>query len=142
MWELDPKEGWTLKNWCFQIVMLDNILESPLGSKENKPVNSKGNQPFQYSLEGRILKLKFQYFGHLMRNLTHWKRPWGWERLQAKGEAGSRGWDVWMASLTQWTWIWANSGRCWRTGRPGVLQSMGSQRVRHNWATELNQQST
>ena len=70
--------------------------------------------------------------------LTHWKRPWCWERLKAGGERDKRGWDVWMASLTQWTWVWANSGRWWWTGKPGMLQSMGSQRVGHYWLTELN----
>ena len=67
--------------------------------------------------------------------LTHWKRFWCWERLKAKGEEGSRGWDGWMASLIQWIWTWVNSGRWWGTGRPGVLQSMWSQRVGHDWAT-------
>ena len=70
--------------------------------------------------------------------LTHLKRPWYWERLNAGGEGDDRRWDSWMASLTQWTWVWVSSGSWWWTGRPGVLQSMGSQRVRHNWATELN----
>ena len=70
--------------------------------------------------------------------LTHWKRPCCWERLKAGGEGDYRGWDGWMASPTWWTWVWASSGS-WRwTGKPGVLQSMGSQRVRHDWATELN----
>ena len=69
---------------------------------------------------------------------THWKRPWWWERLRAGGEGGGRGWDGWMASLTQWTWVWAGSGRWWRTGKPGMLQSMGSQRIGHDWVTELN----
>ena len=70
--------------------------------------------------------------------LLHWKRPWCWERLKAGGEGDNRGWDGWMVSLTQWTWIWANFRRWWRTGKPDVLQSMGSQRVRPDWATELN----
>ena len=70
--------------------------------------------------------------------LTHFKIPWCWERLKAWGEGDNRGWDCWMASLTQWTWIWVNSRSWWWTGRPGVLQSMGSQRVGHVWATELN----
>ena len=70
--------------------------------------------------------------------LTHWKRPWCWERLKAGEEGDDKGWDSWMASPTWWTWVWASSGRWWWTGRPGVLQSMGLQRVRHNWATELN----
>ena len=69
---------------------------------------------------------------------THWKRPYCWERLRAGGEADDRGWDGWLASLTQWTWVWASSRRWWRTGKPGVLQSMGLQRVGHDWATELN----
>ena len=64
--------------------------------------------------------------------LTHWKRPSCWERLKAGGEGDKRGWDAWMASPTQWTWVWANSRSWWWTGRPGMLQSMGLQRVRHN----------
>ena len=70
--------------------------------------------------------------------LTHLKRPWCWERLRAGGEGDDRGWDGWMASPTQWTWVWVDSRSWWWTGRPGVLQSMGSQRVGHDWATELN----
>ena len=84
-----------------------------------------------------MLKLKFQYFGHLMRR-TNWKKPWCWERLKARGEGDDRGWDGWMASPTRWTWFWVNSGSWWWTGRPGMLRSMGSQRVGHGWATELN----
>ena len=96
MWEMDHKEGWVLKNWCLPIVVLEKTLESPLDCKEIKPVNLKGNQP-AYSLKGLMLKLKFQYFGHLM-----WRadplgkkknKPWCWERLKAKGEEGSRVWD-------------------------------------------------
>ena len=70
--------------------------------------------------------------------LTHLKRPWCWERLRAGGEGDDRGWDSWMASLTQCTWVWVDSGSWWWTGRPGVLQFMGSQSVGHDWATELN----
>ena len=70
--------------------------------------------------------------------LTHWKRPWCWEGLGAGGEVDDRGWDGWMASPTRWTWVWVNSGSWWWTGRPGVLRFLGSQRVRHDWATELN----
>ena len=70
--------------------------------------------------------------------LTHLKRPWCWERLRAGGEEDDRGWDGWMASRTQWTWVWVDSGSWWWTGRPGVLRFMGSQSVGHNWATELN----
>ena len=71
-----------------------------------------------------MLKLKVQYFGHWCKEPTQWKRPWCWERLRA-GKGGDKGRDGWMASLTQWTWVWANSGREWRTGKPGVLHSMG-----------------
>ena len=85
-----------------------------------------------------MLNLTLQYSGHWMQRATHWKRPWCWEWLKMGGEGGDRGWDGWMASPTRWTWVWARSGRWWRTGKPGVLQSMGSQRVRHSWATELN----
>ena len=70
--------------------------------------------------------------------LTHWKRLWCWEGLGAGGEGDDRGWDGWMVSPTRWTWVWVNSGSWWWTERPGVLQFMGSQRVGHNWATELN----
>ena len=69
--------------------------------------------------------------------LTHWKRPWCSERLKAGGEGDDRGWDGWMASLTQWTWVWVNS-KSWWMGRAGMLQSMGLQRVGHDWVTELN----
>ena len=69
--------------------------------------------------------------------LTHWKRPWCWERLKAGGDGDDREWDDWMASPTHWTWVWVNSGSLWWTGRPGVLRLMGSQRVEHDWVTEL-----
>ena len=72
------------------------------------------------------------------KELTHWKRPCCWEILGAGGEGDDRGWDGWMASLTRWAWVWVNSGSLWWTGRPGVLQFMGSQRVGHDWVTELN----
>ena len=70
--------------------------------------------------------------------LTHWKRLWCWEGLGAGGDGDDKGWDAWMASLTRWTWVWVNSGSWWWTGRPGVLWFMGSQRVGHDWAAELN----
>ena len=73
-----------------------------------------------------------------MQRTTHEKRTWCWERLRAGGEGDDRGWDGWMASPTQWTWVWVDSRSWWWRGRPGVLWFMGSQRVGHNWATELN----
>ena len=74
-----------------------------------------------------MLKLKLQFFGHLMQKTDSLKRPWCWERLKVGGEGDARGWDGWMASLTRWIWVWASSGSWWWTGRPGVLRSMGSQ---------------
>ena len=90
------------------------------------------------SLEGKMLKLKLQYFGPSCEVLTHWKRFWCCEGLGPGGEGDDRGWDCWMASLTRWMWVWVNSGRLWWTGRHGILWFMGSQRVRDDWATELN----
>ena len=90
------------------------------------------------SLEGLMIKLKLQYLATSCEELTHWKRLWCWEGLGAGGEREDRGWDGWMASLTQWMWVWVNSGSWWWTGRPGMLQFVGSQRVGHDWATELN----
>ena len=91
----------------------------------------------EYSLEGLVLKQKLQYFGHLIQELTHCKRPWCWETLKA-GEGDDRERDDWMASPVRRTLIWANSGSWWWTGRPDMLQFMGLQRVGHDWATELN----
>ena len=99
-----------LENWCFWTVVLKKTLESLLDCKEIKPVNSKEMSP-EYSLEGLMLKLKLRFSGHLMWTLNHWKGPWCWKRLRAREEGGNRGWGGWMASLTQWTWVWANSGR-------------------------------
>ena len=91
----------------------------------------------KYSLEGLMLKLKLQYFGTWCKEMIHWKRPWCWERLKAGGEGDDRGWGGWMASPTQWTWVWVDSRNWWWTGRAGMLQSMGSQRVGYDWVTEL-----
>ena len=90
----------------------------------------------EYSLEGLMLKLKLWYFGYLMQRANSLERPWWWERVKAKGEGGSRRWDGLIASLTQWPWIWAKSRREWRTEESGVLQSMDSQRVRYEIATQ------
>ena len=86
-----------------------------------------------------MLKLKLQYLGHLIRRANSLEKTWCWGRLRAGREGGDRGWDSWMASPTPWTWVWASSGRWWRTGKPGVPQSMGSQRGEHDWATEKQQ---
>ena len=92
----------------------------------------------EYSLEGLMLKLKLQYFGHLVRRADSFEKTLTLGKIEGRRRRGDRGWDAWMASLTQWTWVWVNSGSWWWTGRPGVLRFMGSQRVGHDWATELN----
>ena len=129
-------ESWAWKNWCFWTVVLEKTLESPLDCEEIQPVHSKGDQPC--SLKGTMLKLKLQDFGHLMQRVDSLEKLWCWEGLGAGGKGDDSGWDGWMASPTRWTLIWVNSGSWWWTGRPGMLRFMGSQRVRHDWATELN----
>ena len=90
------------------------------------------------SLEGMMLKLKLQYFGHLMRRVDSLEKTLMLGGIGGRKRGDDRGWDGWMASPTQWTWVWVNSGSWWLTGRPGVLRFMGSQRVRRNWVIELN----
>ena len=135
-------ESWTVKKaehqridafelWCWR-----RLLRVPWTARRSNQSILKEISP-GCSLEGMMLKLKLQYFGHLMEELTLWKRPWCWEGLRAGGKGGNRGWDGWMASPTQWTWVWVNSGSWWWTRRPGVLRFMGLQRFGHDWATEL-----
>ena len=131
MWELDYKESWTPKNWCFWTVVLEKTLESPVDSKEIQPVHPQGNQSWIF-----IGRTDAEAEATWCEELTHLKRSWCWEGLKVGGEGDDRGWDVWMASPTQWTGVWANSRRGWRTGKPGVLQSMGLQRVWCDLATE------
>ena len=137
MWVLDYKESWALKNWYFWTVVLEKTLESPWTARRSN----------QYILKEIILNIHWKdwcwnwnsnMLATWCEELTHWKRPWCWERLRAGGEVDDRGWDGWMASPTQWTWVWVNSGSWWWAGRPSVLWFMGSQRIGHNWATELN----
>ena len=92
----------------------------------------------EYSLEGLMLKLKLQYFGHLLWRADSLEKTLMLEKIGHRRRRGQRGWDGWMASLTQWTWVWASSRSWWWTGKPGVLKSMGSQRFGHDWVTELN----
>ena len=119
--------------WCWR-----RLLRVPWTARRSNQSILKEISP-GCSLEGLMLKLKLQYFGHLIqRTASLEKIPWCWERLKAVGEGDKRGWDGWMASPTRWTCIWASSGSWWWTGKPRVLQSMWSQRVRHDWGTELN----
>ena len=110
----------------------------PHTSKNDAPSHQPDVLQFKsvLTLSTRRLKLKLQYFGHLMRRADSLEKTWCWERLKTGREGDDRGWDGWLVSPTQWTWVWASSGRWWRTRKPGVLQSMGSQRVRDNLRTE------
>ena len=134
MWELDYEESWVLKNWCFWTVVLEKTLESPLDFQEIQPIHSKGDQFWVFFGRSNSNTLATS-----CEELTHWKRLWCWEGLGAGGKGDDRGWDAWMASPTRWTCVWVNSGSWWWTGRPGVLQFMGSQSRTwlSNW-TELN----
>ena len=123
-WNSRSKILWVLKKWCFWTVVLEKILESFLDSKEIKPVNPKGNQPWIFTgrtdaeAEARILWHLMQRADSLEKTLT---------LRRARGEGRDRGSSGWNASAMQWTWVWANSGRWWRRGKPGVLQFMGWQ---------------
>ena len=132
MWELDHKEGWTLKNWCFLTVVLEKTLESLLDCKETKLVNSKGNQSWifigQTDAEAEV---QIIWPPDTKSQLTGKDPDTGMAE-----EGDDRGWNGWMTSPIQWTWVWASSRRWWRTGKPGVLQSKGLQRVGQDWATE------
>ena len=132
-------ESWTVKKaecrrldafelWCWRRLLRVPWTERRSILREISP---------ECSLEGMMLKLKLQYFGHLCEELTHWKRLWCWEGLGAGGKGDNRGWDGWMASLTWWMWVWVNSGSWWWIGRPGVLRFIGSQRAGHDWVTDL-----
>ena len=140
MWELDYKESWVQKDWCFWTVLLEKTLESPLDCKEIQPVHPKGVQSW-VDWKHWCWSWNSNTLATWCEELIYWKRPWCWERLGAEGEGDDRGWDGWMASSTQWTCVWVNSGSWWWTGRPSVLRFMGSQRVRHNWETELKSES-
>ena len=135
--KIDYKESWVLKNWWFWTVVFEKTLESPLDCKEIQPSILR-EISLGCSLKDWCWSWNSNTLAIWCEELTHLKRSWCWERLKAWGEGDDRGWNGWMASLTQWTWVWVNSGSWWWTGKPGVLQSMGSQRVRHDWATELN----
>ena len=136
-------ESWTIKKvehqridafelWCWR-----RLLRVPWTARRSNKSILKEINP-EYSLEGLMLKLKLQYFGHLMWRTDSLEKTLMLGKIGAGGEGDDRGWDGWMASPTQWTWVWVNSRSWWWTGRPGVLRFMGSQRVGHDWATELN----
>ena len=136
-------ENWTVKKaehqridvfelWCWR-----RLLRVPWTARRSNQSILKEISP-GCSLEGLTLKLKLQYFGHLMWRGDSLEKTMSLGGIGAGREGDNRRWDGWMASLTRWRWIWVNSRSWWWTGRPGVLRFMGSQRVRHNWVTELN----
>ena len=121
-WTIKKAEPWRIdafELWCWR-----RLLRDPWTARRSNQSILKEISP-KYSLKGLMLKLKLQCLATWCEELTHWKRLWFWERLKTGGEGDDRGWDGWMASLTQWTWVWVSSGSwCWM-GKPGVLQSMG-----------------
>ena len=129
MWELDCEESWAPKNWCFWTVVLEKTLESPWTARRSNQSILKEISP-GCSLEGLMLKLQLQYFGHLLQRADSFEKTLMLGKIEGRKRRGDRGWDGRMASQTQWTWVWINSESWWWTGRPGVLQSMGLQRVR------------
>ena len=135
MWELDYKKA-VPKNWWFWTMVLEKTLESPLDCKEIQPDHPEGNRwkDWCWSWNSNTLATWCEELAHL-------KRPWCWQRLKAGGEWDDRGWGSSMASLTQYTWVWASSGSWWWPGRPGVLWSMGSQKVGHHRETGLTELS-
>ena len=125
-WIIKKAEHWrtdAFELWCWRIL----LRVSWTARRSNQSILKEFSP--EYSLERLMLKL--QYFGHWCIELTHWKKPWCWERLKAGREGDNRGWDGWMGTPIWWTWVWASSGRWWRTVKPGVMQFMGSQRGGH-----------
>ena len=137
MWELDHKEGWALKNWCFWIVVLEKMLESPWTARRSNQSILKEINP-EYSLEGLMLKLKHQYFGHLMWRTSSLKKTLMLGKSEGKRRRGGQRMR-WLDGITDsMDMSWVISRGWWWTGSPGVLRFMGSQRVGHNWVTEMN----
>ena len=133
-WTIKKTECWRMdafQPWCWR-----RLFGVPWIARKSNQTILKEISP-EYSLEGMMLKLKHQYFGHLMRITDSFEKTLMLERLKVGGEGADRGWDGWMASLTQWTWVWVKSESCCWAERLGVLQSMGLWRIRHDWATEL-----
>ena len=132
MWELYCKESWAPKNWCFWTVVLEKTLESFLDCKEIQPVHPKGNHSWVFTGKTDVEAETPILWPPDVKNWLMWKNPdagkdWRWE------ERDDRGCDGWMASPSQWTWVWVNSGSWWWTGKPAVLHSMGSQGVGRDW---------
>ena len=149
MRELDYKERWVLKNWCFWTVVLEKTLESPLDCKEIQPVHLKGDQSWIFigrtdaEAETPVLWPPDAKSGLIWKDPDAGKDGGQEEKGATEDEMiGSNLKMRWLASPTQWTWVWVKSGSWWWTGRPGVLWFMGLQRVRHDWVIELNWESS
>ena len=137
MWELDYKESWARKNWCFWTVVLEKTLESPLACKEIQPVHPKGNQSWIFI--GRTdVEAETAILCYLMWRADLFEKALMPGKIEGRRRGDDGGWDGWMASLTQWIWVWVNSRSWWWTGRLGMLQFLRLQRVGHDWVTELN----
>ena len=135
-WEMDYKESWAPKNWCFWTVVLEKTLESPLDCKEIQPVHPEGDKSWVFI--GRTdAEAETPMLWPL--DAKNWlpEKTLMLEKTKAGGEGDDRGWNGWMASSTQWMWVWGSSRSWWWTGKPGVLQSIGLQGVGHDWVTEL-----
>ena len=134
-WTIKKAECWRIdafELWCWR-----RLLRVPwTARRSNQPILKEISS--EYSLKDWCWSWNSNPLAIWCEELTHLRRLWYWERLKVGGEGYDRGWDGWMASLTKWTWVWVNSRSWWWTGRPGVLQSIGSQRVRYDWAIELN----
>ena len=125
MHDLDSEESWALKNWCFWTVVLEKTLESPLDCSELQPVHAKGNQSWIFIGRTEAEAETPVTLATWCEELTQLKRPWFWERLKMGGERDDRGWDGWMASPTQWTWVCMKSGSWWGTGGLVYCDSWG-----------------
>ena len=134
-WTIKKAERWRIdafELWCWR-----RLSRVPWTARRSNLSILKEIGP-EYSLEGLMLKLKLQYFGHLLGRADSFEKTLMLGKIEGGRREDNRGWDGWMASPTRRTWVWVNSESWWWTGSPGVLQSMGSQRVEHNWVTELN----
>ena len=140
-WELYYKKAErqridALELWCWR-----RLSRVPWPARRSNQSILKELSP-EYSLEGQKLKLKLQYFGHLMRRIDSLEKTWILANIESRGEGDNREWDGWIASPTRWIWVWTSSRSWWWTRKPSVLQSMGSQIAGHDWATELKDWST
>ena len=134
-WTLKKAECWRID--AFELWCWIKLLRVPWTARRSNNSILKDISP-GCSLEGLMLKLKLQYFGHLMRRAESLEKTLMLGKIEVRRRGDDRGWDGWMASPTQWTWVWVDSSSWWWTGRPGVLWFMGSQRVGHDWVIELN----